>query len=111
MKVRDDFEGVIHLPIEGLVLRAGDDIPEGVQVGDHVTGQDSTESEEPKESVESAEPEGEPGDEADDEEPVDGKPRGNASTEAWHEYAKSQGASDEDLTGLTRDEIRDLYSN
>jgi hypothetical protein len=35
-KVRDDFEGVVHLPDQGLVLKAGDEIPEGVEVGDHL---------------------------------------------------------------------------
>jgi hypothetical protein len=121
MKVRDDFVGVIHLPIEGLVLKAGDDIPEGVQVGAHVTGvdpaeaevladpdQDSADEELPSQDeapAESTEPSEDP-----DGHESDGKPRGNASTETWVEYAKSQGASDEDLDGLTRDEIRDLYN-
>lgn len=39
----------------------------------------------------------------------DGKPAGNASTEAWQEYAKSQGATDEELDGKSRDELRDTY--
>ncbi len=34
--MRDDFEGVIHVPDYGLVLKAGDEIPAEVEVGDHV---------------------------------------------------------------------------
>lgn len=37
-------------------------------------------------------------------------PAGNASREAWASYAASQGAFEEDLADLTRDEIRDLYT-
>lgn len=39
------------------------------------------------------------------------KPAGNASTEAWQEYAKSQGATDADVEGKSRDELRDTYGN
>jgi len=38
------------------------------------------------------------------------KPAGNASLEAWQSYAKSQGTSEEDLDGLSRDDIRSLFS-
>lgn len=41
----------------------------------------------------------------------DGEPAGNASKEEWVEYAKSKGASDEDLEGLGRNEIRDQYGS
>lgn len=36
-------------------------------------------------------------------------PRGNASTEDWATYAKSQGKTEEELKGLNRDEIRGLF--
>lgn len=36
-------------------------------------------------------------------------PNGNSSKSAWHEYALSQGKSADDLDGLTRDQIRDLF--
>jgi hypothetical protein len=38
-------------------------------------------------------------------------PSGNASLEAWQDYAKSQGASDDDLEGLSRNDLRDKYSD
>ena len=34
-RIRDDFEGVVHLP-DGRVLRAGDEEPEGAELGDHL---------------------------------------------------------------------------
>lgn len=104
-KVRDDFIGVIYLP-DGSVLGAGDNIPDDAVVGSHVTGEA-----EPKRGTVVV---GEPGPELDlDAGEADGSdaPRGNASLEAWQEYAKSKGATDEDLDGMTRDEIRDLYAN
>lgn len=36
-------------------------------------------------------------------------PAGNASLEAWQEYARSKGASDDDLDGKGRDDLRDAY--
>lgn len=38
------------------------------------------------------------------------RPSGNAALEEWQTYAKSQGASDADLDGLSRNEVRDLYA-
>lgn len=40
----------------------------------------------------------------------DGKPAGNASLEAWQDYAKTQGHTDDDLDGLSRDDIRALFA-
>lgn len=40
-------------------------------------------------------------------EPSPDKPAGNASTEAWAEYARGQG---EDVEGMSRDEIRALFA-
>ena len=38
-------------------------------------------------------------------------PGGNASKDAWHAYALAQGKSAEDLDGLTRDQLRDLFKD
>lgn len=51
-----------------------------------------------------------------DEAPADGVPKGNASREEWAVYAKTKGATDEELAepadgGLSRDELRELYGN
>lgn len=37
-------------------------------------------------------------------------PKGNASHDEWEAYARTQGATDEDLDGLGRDAIRDKYT-
>lgn len=37
-------------------------------------------------------------------------PAGNASLEAWQEYARSQGLSDADLEGKGRDDLRDQFT-
>lgn len=37
------------------------------------------------------------------------KPAGNAGLDEWTAYAHSQGATDEDLEGLSRNDVRDLY--
>lgn len=37
-------------------------------------------------------------------------PAGNASFEAWAEYARSQGATPEELADATRDQLRDQYN-
>lgn len=39
----------------------------------------------------------------------DEKPAGNASLEAWQDYAKANGHTDTDLDGLSRDDIRALF--
>lgn len=36
-------------------------------------------------------------------------PAGNAGLEEWQEYARSRGASDADLDGKTRNELREQY--
>lgn len=51
----------------------------------------------------------EPEKDAGDTEPDD-KPAGNASIEAWQDYALAQGKSADDLEGLTRNQIRDLFA-
>jgi len=53
-----------------------------------------------------AEPDGPPVDEP----PVFERPAGNASQEAWATYALESGqASEDEVKGLTRDELRELY--
>ncbi|GEM_PF-2105279 len=39
MKIRDDLEGVVHVRVPGgvVVLSAGDAVPDGAEVGDHLT--------------------------------------------------------------------------
>ena len=37
------------------------------------------------------------------------KPAGNAGLDEWTVYARSQGATDDDLEGLSRNDVRDLY--
>ena len=38
------------------------------------------------------------------------KPAGNASEDAWREYALANGKSEDDLKDLGRDKIRDLFA-
>lgn len=38
MRVRSDLVGVVH--VSGMVLAAGDTIPDGVSLGDHLTVED-----------------------------------------------------------------------
>lgn len=41
MKIRDDLDGVVHVHTVGgvVVLSAGDTVPDGVEVGDHLTSE------------------------------------------------------------------------
>lgn len=41
--------------------------------------------------------------------PADQVPAGNASQQAWADYAMANGASPEDVKDLSRDELRELY--
>jgi hypothetical protein len=40
----------------------------------------------------------------------DRSPGGNGSLEQWQEYARSLGATDADLEGKTRNDLRDAYT-
>jgi hypothetical protein len=56
----------------------------------------------------------EPGEEA--EEPGSQKPHGNANRDTWAEYARTQGASEDEVKpqdegGLSRDDLRAKYGN
>ncbi|HET6915734.1 MAG TPA: hypothetical protein VFH56_06545 [Acidimicrobiales bacterium] len=42
--------------------------------------------------------------------PEPDEPAGNASTEEWRAYALSRGASEEEVDGLGRDDLRDKYA-
>jgi hypothetical protein len=44
-----------------------------------------------------------------DGDPVVELPAGNASLEEWQDYARTQGATDADLEGKKRDELREQY--
>lgn len=79
-KIREDLIGSVLLP-SGAVLFAGDVVPDGETVGDHVTAQD-----EPSEDG------------------VPQEPAGNASREAWADYARS--LSLEVAEGEKREDIR-----
>lgn len=50
----------------------------------------------------------EPAESADDPD-AGSTPRGNASLEEWQAFAKEQGATDDELAGKTRDEIRAMF--
>lgn len=45
-KIRDDLQGVVS--VDGVNLSAGDAVPDGVTVGDHVLAQEKTAEEKPK---------------------------------------------------------------
>lgn len=38
--------------------------------------------------------------------PADDAPKGNASLEAWQNYARGKGFTDDDLEGRSRDDLR-----
>lgn len=40
-----------------------------------------------------------------------GMPKGNAGIAAWQEYAQAQGATAEEIDGLTRDQLREKYGS
>ncbi|WP_053387003.1 hypothetical protein [Leucobacter japonicus] len=41
-KIREDLVGAVH--VDGYVLVAGDEVPDGVSVGAHLTGEETTEA-------------------------------------------------------------------
>lgn len=41
--------------------------------------------------------------------PADGAPAGNASVEDWRAYALTQGATEDDIKDLSRDDLRDRF--
>jgi hypothetical protein len=80
-KIRSDLEGVVSTYLDGgaITLAPGDEVPEGVVVGDHLLDDgDTAESD---------------GDGGQNNQPDDGMPRGNASREEWAKYADDNGVS------------------
>lgn len=75
-KIREDFEGAVH--VDGFVLVAGDDVPEGVRVGVHLTGVEPEPAlaEEPAPAEDPAADEDDFDPLAEDPEPAPAKPRG-----------------------------------
>lgn len=47
--------------------------------------------------------------EGDESESESEQPAGNASLEEWREFARTQGATDADLDGKSRNDLRDQY--
>jgi len=132
--IRADLEGVVHTyredGSEGPVLSKGDVVPDGVVVGDHLlaTEDDDTEADQAVADPQTdgargqasaddtdaadgdgtvdetdGEDDGDAADDSDDDAGLD-KPAGNASTEAWENYADARGI--EYAEGAGRDEIR-----
>lgn len=71
-----------------------------------VSGEEHTPDSDDSDTTEEAET----GDEETEEETPVVKPAGNASKQAWYEYALATGVSEDDLEGLDRNEIRDLVA-
>ncbi|GAA1323125.1 hypothetical protein ACFSWE_08605 [Leucobacter albus] len=71
-KIREDFEGAVH--VDGFVLVAGDEVPEGVRIGAHLTGVEPAPVEDPDTDED---PDADEGDfDPLAEEPAPAKPRG-----------------------------------
>lgn len=75
-KIREDFEGAVH--VDGYVLVAGDEVPDGVRVGAHLTGAEPEPAppEVPATDEDPAADEGDFDPLAEDPEPAPSKPRG-----------------------------------
>ena len=77
-KIREDFEGAVH--VDGFVLVAGDEVPEGVRVGAHLAGVEPAPTEEPATDDDPADGDDPAADEDDfdplADEPAPAKPRG-----------------------------------
>lgn len=92
-KIRADLIGTTHVHhADGSVsvLGAGDEVPDGASVGDHLIGSSASVATETA-AVPAA------GDEVT-------KPRGNAGRDAWAKYAASKGIEFDD--DASRDEIK-----
>jgi len=84
--------------VETVQFTRGESLPAWAAkcVGDHVYEQDDSEPE-------PVAPHGERDEEVE-------QPAGNASLEAWQEYARSQGLTDADLDGKGRDDLREQFT-
>ena len=84
---------------DGAVTDADDTTPTQPEAG--------ADQDRPEGAAEPGEPDGAVDDNAADEAK---KPAGNATEDAWREYALANGKSEDDLKGLGRNEIRDLFA-
>ena len=72
-------------------------------------GDESGQPESPITAPDETQSEGDPDPEPQGDE--SGQPAGNASLQTWRDWAQSKGATDADLEGLSRNEIRDQYGD
>lgn len=87
---------------QAVALLAGTPVPAWAKDLVHADDIDGDTSE-----VEDTQPDGQ---DSDTDGGVAEKPAGNATEDAWREYALANGKSEEDLKGLGRNEIRDLFA-
>ena len=93
---------------QAVALLAGQPVPAWAKDLVHA---DDIDSDTPE--VEDTQPDGQDSDTDGGETADDGaaqKPAGNATEDAWREYALANGKSEDDLKGLGRNEIRDLFA-
>lgn len=95
-KIREDLTGSVILRA-GLILHAGDVVPDGYAVGDHVLAQGPDPEETTAEETTAEETAAGQ---------VENRPAGNASRDVWADYARSLGLeiSEDDK----REDIKDL---
>ncbi|AEI11821.1 hypothetical protein [Cellulomonas gilvus] len=132
-KIRDDLEGVTFVHIDGLAvqLRAGDDVPKGAKVGEHLLASSSTKRTGPtpppdptsvvpltpgnpaelgpaaeQGATAGADKQDDDQDPTEDDEPADPltPPNGRSSRDAWALWAAAHGV--EHAEDATKDEIR-----
>lgn len=110
----------VHVPVPDSahykVFNRGEELPEWAAplVGDHVFVPGEGDDEEP-ESQEDDGPD-QPDEDESQEDESEGEdqsepPAGNASKDAWAEYAVATGADPDDVAAMSRNELRDRYGN
>lgn len=75
-----------------------------------ISGESETTDPAPADTPVEAETDEDETEETDEDTPVM-RPAGNASKQAWYDYALATGLSEDDLAGLDRNEIRDLVAD
>lgn len=110
--IRADLVGTVHVRDENdivHILSAGDEVPEGATVGEHlIDGEpDDSQDDDPQDETEDGEPDDDPKGDAGDEVP-EGAPRGNASRAAWASYATAHGVEVSDE--MSREDIKAALS-
>ncbi|UJP39332.1 hypothetical protein [Cellulomonas palmilytica] len=114
-KIRDDLEGVTFVYVNDLpvALRAGDDVPKGAKVGDHLLADGKTSKasgeQKPAEPTTPTDPPADdtpagPEPEAQDAGTASTPPDGRSSRDAWLAWAKEQGVDVAD--DAPKDDIR-----